>query len=52
MRVVLARLVAQIDLQAVGESGAPMQRGFTVAPKNGLPVRIRRLVRDALPLSA
>jgi cytochrome P450 len=52
MRVVLARLVTQIDLRAAGESGAPMQRGFTVAPKNGLPVWVSRKNRDALPLSA
>jgi cytochrome P450 len=43
MRVVLARLVAQLDLAMVNNDGLsaskPMQRGFTVAPADGLPVR-------------
>jgi cytochrome P450 len=43
MRVVLARLVAQLDLTMMVNDGLPaskpMQRGFTVAPADGLPVR-------------
>ncbi|HZS39858.1 MAG TPA: cytochrome P450 [Polyangia bacterium] len=43
MRVVLARLVAQIDLEREpGVEIRPAQRGFTVAPSDGLPVRVRR----------
>jgi cytochrome P450 len=42
MRVVLARLVAQLDFEADPEVRVrPMQRGFTVAPSHGLPVRVR-----------
>ncbi len=42
MRVVLARLVAQVDFEADAEARVrPMQRGFTVAPSRGLPVRVR-----------
>jgi cytochrome P450 len=42
MRVVLARLVARAEL-ALDGGGAlrAVQRGFTVAPSNGLPVRVR-----------
>ena len=52
MRVVLARLVAQLDLTLDGadhdqrswlvhEKGSePMQRGFTVAPADGLPLGV------------
>jgi cytochrome P450 len=52
MRVVLARLVAQLDLEAVaGIETRPMQRGFTISPSNGVPVRVRlrRAVRPAQP---
>jgi cytochrome P450 len=43
MRVVLARLVAQLDLSLEpGVAIRPMQRGFTVAPSHGLPARVRR----------
>jgi cytochrome P450 len=43
MRVVLARLVAQLEVErAPGPATKPVQRGFTVAPSEGLPVRVRR----------
>ena len=43
MRVVLARVVAQVDLTlAPGVSIKPVQRGFTVAPSDGVPVRVQR----------
>ena len=43
MRVVLARLVAAVDLAlAPGVEIKPVQRGFTVAPSDGVPVRVQR----------
>jgi cytochrome P450 len=43
MRVVLARIVAQVDLTlAPGAETKPAQRGFTVAPSDGVPVRVQR----------
>lgn len=43
MRVVLARLVATVDLAlAPGVEVKPVQRGFTVAPSDGVPVRVQR----------
>ena len=43
MRVVLARIVARVDLTlAPGVAVKPQQRGFTVAPSNGVPVRVQR----------
>lgn len=43
MRVVLARLVARCDLVPDGAlTLRAVQRGFTVAPSNALPVRVRR----------
>jgi cytochrome P450 len=42
MRVVLARLVAQVDLELVdGRRVRPVQRGIIVTPSDGLPVRVR-----------
>jgi cytochrome P450 len=41
MRVVLARLVQRTELALDGGGRLkPVQRGFTVAPSNGLPVRV------------
>jgi len=43
MRVVLARVVAEVDLAlAPGVEVKPVQRGFTVAPSDGVPVRVQR----------
>lgn len=43
MRVVLARIVARMDLRlAPGVAIKPQQRGFTVAPSDGVPVRVQR----------
>lgn len=43
MRVVLARIVASVDLALAGDAPTrPVMRGLTIAPDNGLPVRIRR----------
>ncbi len=43
MRVVLARIVARVDLSlAPGVAVKPQQRGFTVAPSDGVPVRVQR----------
>jgi cytochrome P450 len=43
MRVVLARMVAQMDFFAEpGMRIHPVQRGFTVAPSHSMPVRVRR----------
>lgn len=43
MRVVLARVVASVDLAlAPGVTVKPVQRGFTVAPADGVPVRVQR----------
>jgi cytochrome P450 len=45
MRVVLARLVQQIDLeQDPAVRVQPMQRGFTVAPSHGMPVYVKRRI--------
>src|SRR6185312_8758158 len=42
MKVVLARLVAQVDFAAdASRPIRPMQRGFTVSPSQGSPVRVR-----------
>jgi cytochrome P450 len=42
MRVVLARIVARVDLTlAPGVAIKPVQRGFTVAPSDGVPVRVQ-----------
>jgi len=42
MRVVLARIVARMDLRlAPGVAIKPQQRGFTVAPSDGVPVRVQ-----------
>jgi cytochrome P450 len=52
MRVVLARLVAQADFEPDAAARVrPMQRGFTVSPSEGLPVRVRlrRETRSARP---
>jgi cytochrome P450 len=47
MRVVLARLVAQVDLELVDEQRVrPVQHGIIVAPSDGLPVRVRRSVAE------
>ena len=46
MRVVLARVVARVALTlAPGVEVKPVQRGFTVAPSNGVPVRVQRRAR-------
>jgi hypothetical protein len=43
MRVVLARIVAQLDLElAPGAEVKAAQRGFTVAPSDGVPVLVQR----------
>ena len=43
MRVVLARIVAAVDLALLpGVEVKPQQRGFTVAPSDGVPVRVQR----------
>ncbi|HEX9103159.1 MAG TPA: cytochrome P450 [Polyangia bacterium] len=48
MRVVLARIVASVDLALLpGVEVKPVQRGFTVAPSDGVPVRVRRRVAAA-----
>jgi cytochrome P450 len=48
MRVVLARLVASVDLALAGDAPArPVMRGLTIAPDNGLPVRVRRRAAQA-----
>jgi cytochrome P450 len=48
MRVVLARLVAQFDIaRAPGPAIKPVQRGFTVAPSEQMPVLVRRSVARA-----
>jgi cytochrome P450 len=48
MRVVLARLVSRVELMLDGnEPLRAVQRGFTVAPSNGLPVRVRRFAATA-----
>jgi cytochrome P450 len=44
MRVVLSRLVAQVDIEAArGSLARPTQRGFTIAPSNGVPVLVSRV---------
>ena len=49
MRVVLARMVARGEIESLAGSVArPTQRGVTISPSNGIPVRIR-LARDANP---
>ncbi len=43
MRVVLARLVSRVDFALeAGVDIKPVQRGFTVAPSDGVPVRVQR----------
>lgn len=43
MRVVLARIVAKVELAlSAGATVRPVQRGFTVAPGDGVPVRVQR----------
>lgn len=43
MRVVLARLVSTVDLTLAGDAPTrAVMRGLTIAPDNGLPVRVRR----------
>jgi cytochrome P450 len=43
MRVVLARIVQSIDLELNSEAPIkPLMRGFTIAPSEGLPVRVHR----------
>ena len=43
MRVVLARIVETLDLEAASEAPVrPLMRGFTIAPSEGLPVRVHR----------
>ena len=43
MRVVLARIVETLDLEPASEAPIrPLMRGFTIAPSEGLPVRVRR----------
>jgi hypothetical protein len=43
MRVVLARMVQTLDLEPASEAPIrPLMRGFTIAPSEGLPVRVRR----------
>ena len=43
MRVVLARIVARVELAlAPGAEIKAAQRGFTVAPSDGVPVRVQR----------
>jgi cytochrome P450 len=47
MRVVLARMVARGEIESLAGSVArPTQRGVTISPSNGIPVRIR-LAREA-----
>jgi cytochrome P450 len=42
MRVILARLVAQVDLELLDEQRIrPVHRGIIVVPSDGLPVRVR-----------
>jgi len=55
MRVVLARLVTEVDLQLDPSVGIrPLMRGFTIAPSEGMPVRVvgRRTAATALPRTA
>jgi cytochrome P450 len=53
MRVVLARLVAHAELDAVkGADVRPAQRGFTIAPSGGMPVRVRLRRPAARPRTA
>jgi cytochrome P450 len=53
MRVVLARLVAHAGLEAEkGAQAQPAQRGFTIAPSNGVPVRVRLRGPASQPLTA
>jgi cytochrome P450 len=48
MRVVLARVVQQLDLgRAAGADPRPVQRGFTVAPSEGLRVRVSHRAQPA-----
>jgi cytochrome P450 len=43
MRVVLARIVQTLDLTLAAEAPIrPLMRGFTIAPSEGLPVRVQR----------
>lgn len=43
MRVVLARLVARVDMELQpGVAVKPAQRGFTVAPSDGVPLVVKR----------
>jgi cytochrome P450 len=43
MRVVLARIVQTFDLELASEAPIkPLMRGFTIAPSEGLPVRVHR----------
>ncbi len=55
MRVVLARLVAQVDLDLVDAPNVrPVQHGIIVTPSDGLPVRVRGTVgmARAVPMPA
>jgi cytochrome P450 len=43
MRVVLARIVQTFDLELTSQAPIkPLMRGFTIAPSEGLPVRVQR----------
>jgi cytochrome P450 len=43
MRVVLARIVQTLDLELASDAPIrPLMRGFTIAPSEGLPVRVHR----------
>jgi hypothetical protein len=49
MRVVLARMVARGEIASLaGAVARPTQRGVTISPSNGIPVRIR-LTRETNP---
>ena len=53
MRVVLARLCARVELTLEpGVDVKPVQRGFTVAPSDGVPVRVRHLRAGARVVAA
>jgi cytochrome P450 len=44
MRVVLARIVQKLDLELASQAPIkPLMRGFTIAPSEGLPLRVHRL---------
>jgi cytochrome P450 len=49
MRVVLARLVARFDFALEAPEVKPVQRGFTVAPSDGLLVRVYHRTPDWKP---